>query len=191
MNNDTSEKGHHYTLAPDLTIHRIVNGMWQVAGGHGYIHRESAIEEMMKYRELESRVGILRKFMALRRILLENSDGDYMREKGKEELDKMQALTKWIPSRKYTTYPIVKKNTKITFPDGFDSIDLLQFHWWDYINPYYMDTIQYLSNIRDEGIINHIGLTNFDTKHMQIIMDPVYKSYQTKFNIQLLIVGLK
>ena len=51
MNNDTSEKDHHYPLAPDLTIHRIINGMWQVAGGHGYIDHESAIEEMMKYHE--------------------------------------------------------------------------------------------------------------------------------------------
>ena len=40
-----------YTLAPDLTICRIVNGMWQVAGGHGYIDHELAIEEMMKYHD--------------------------------------------------------------------------------------------------------------------------------------------
>ena len=40
MNNDTSEKDQHYPLAPDLTIHRIINGMWQVAGGHGYIDHE-------------------------------------------------------------------------------------------------------------------------------------------------------
>ena len=54
---------------------------------------------------------------------------------------------------------------------GVDSLDLLQFHWWDYNNPYYMDALKYLSDLRDEGIIKHIGLTNFDTERMQIMMD--------------------
>ena len=41
----------YYKLAPDLTICRIVNGMWQVAGGHGYIYYELAIEDMIRYHE--------------------------------------------------------------------------------------------------------------------------------------------
>jgi aryl-alcohol dehydrogenase-like predicted oxidoreductase len=48
---------------------------------------------------------------------------------------------------------------------------LLQFHWWDYNNPYYMDALKYLSDLQDEGIIRHIGLTNFDTERMQIMRD--------------------
>jgi hypothetical protein len=38
-------------MAPDLTICRIINGMWQVAGGHGYIDHEPAIADMMKYHD--------------------------------------------------------------------------------------------------------------------------------------------
>src|SRR4029078_10831904 len=51
------------------------------------------------------------------------------------------------------------------------SLDLLQFHWGDYNNPVYMDALKYLSDLRDEGLIKHIGLTNFDTEHMQIMID--------------------
>ena len=40
-----------YQLAPDLTICRIVNGMWQVAGGHGYIEHELAIADMIRYHD--------------------------------------------------------------------------------------------------------------------------------------------
>ena len=36
-------------LADDLPICRILNGMWQVSGGHGQINQESAISEMLKY----------------------------------------------------------------------------------------------------------------------------------------------
>jgi aryl-alcohol dehydrogenase-like predicted oxidoreductase len=45
------KEGHHYQLAPDLTICRIVNGMWQVAGGHGYIDHKLAIEDMVRYHD--------------------------------------------------------------------------------------------------------------------------------------------
>jgi len=42
--NITSKECYHQ-LASDLKIFRIVNDMWQVSGGHGYIDHELAIEE--------------------------------------------------------------------------------------------------------------------------------------------------
>ena len=39
-------------LGNDLEICRILNGMWQVAGGHGQINSESAIKDMQRYQEL-------------------------------------------------------------------------------------------------------------------------------------------
>ena len=47
--NDDSEK--YYQMAPDLAICKIVNGMWQVAGGHGRINDELAIKDMIKYHQ--------------------------------------------------------------------------------------------------------------------------------------------
>src|SRR5574339_260758 len=47
--NDMTKKC--YQLASDLKICRIVNGMWQVAGGHGYIDEKSAIGEMTSYHD--------------------------------------------------------------------------------------------------------------------------------------------
>ncbi|MFB5598234.1 MAG: aldo/keto reductase, partial [Nitrosopumilaceae archaeon] len=38
-------------LVDDLEICRILNGMWQVAGGHGQIDSKSAIEDMEKYQD--------------------------------------------------------------------------------------------------------------------------------------------
>jgi aryl-alcohol dehydrogenase-like predicted oxidoreductase len=51
------------------------------------------------------------------------------------------------------------------------SLDLLQFHWWDYNNPYYIDALKYLSDLKDKGSIRHLGLTNFDTEHLQMITE--------------------
>jgi aryl-alcohol dehydrogenase-like predicted oxidoreductase len=161
-----------YQLAPDLTICRIVNGMWQVAGGHGYIEHESAIADMIRYHE----AGFTSWDLADIYGPAEDFIGEFRRRlltpKGKEELDKTQALTKWVPQPGRITRSIVKENIERSLRRmNVSSLDLLQFHWWDYNNPYYMDALNYLSELRDEGRIKHIGLTNFDTERIQIMRD--------------------
>lgn len=54
---------------------------------------------------------------------------------------------------------------------GTESLDMLQFHWWDYNDKNYLKAIEYLDKLREEGIINHLGLTNFDTEHLQEFID--------------------
>jgi aryl-alcohol dehydrogenase-like predicted oxidoreductase len=167
-------KERYYKLAPDLTICRIVNGMWQVAGGHGRIDHDLAIEDMLRYHEagftswdLADIYGPAEDFIGqFRRKLLE------LKGKEEEELNRIQALTKWVPQPMTITRSIVNESIERSLRRmGVDSLDLLQFHWWDYNSPYYMDALKYLSDIRDKGTIKHIGLTNFDTERMQIMTD--------------------
>jgi aryl-alcohol dehydrogenase-like predicted oxidoreductase len=65
------------------------------------------------------------------------------------------------------------------------SLDLLQFHWWDYSNPYYIDALRYLFDLRDERLIKDVGLTNFDTETIQTITDTNLKivSNQVQYSI--------
>jgi aryl-alcohol dehydrogenase-like predicted oxidoreductase len=162
----------YYELAPNLTICRILNGMWQVAGGHGYIDHELAIADMLRYHDagfttwdLADIYGPAEDFIGqFRRILL--------KLKGKEELERVQSLTKWVPQPGKVTRSFVNENIDRSLRRmSVSSLDLLQFHWWDYNNPYYMDALRYLSDLRDERLIKHIGLTNFDTERMQIMID--------------------
>jgi len=172
MDYKSNENDCSYPLATDLKIHRIINGMWQVAGGHGYIDHELAIEDMLKYHEdgftswdLADIYGPAEDFVGQFRRRLSEIKGD-------KELDKIQALTKWVPNPGRIEYSIVKENIQKSLSRmGLDCLDLLQFHWWDYNNPYYLDALEYLSKLRDENIIKHIGLTNFDTDRLQIIID--------------------
>src|SRR5919109_5539972 len=162
----------YYQLAPDLTVCRIVNGMWQVAGGHGYIDQELAIEDMIRYHE----AGFTSWDLADIYGPAEDFVGEFRRKllslKGGEELDRIQALTKWVPQPRTITRSIVNENIERSLRRmSVSSLDLVQFHWWDYNNPYYMDALKYLSDLRDKGIIKHIGLTNFDTERMQIMVE--------------------
>jgi aryl-alcohol dehydrogenase-like predicted oxidoreductase len=161
-----------YQLAPDLRICRIVNGMWQVAGGHGYIDHELAITDMIKYHEAGFTTWDLADIYGPAEDLIGQFRRRLLALKGKEELDRIQALTKWVPQPGAITRSIVNENIERSLRRmSVSSLDLLQFHWWDYNKPYYIDALKHLSDLRDEGIIKHIALTNFDTERMQIMLD--------------------
>ncbi|MFB5600008.1 MAG: aldo/keto reductase [Nitrososphaeraceae archaeon] len=182
--NDMIKKCSH--LTPNLRLCRIVNGMWQVAGGHGYIDHELAIAEMLKYHD----AGFTSWDLADIYGPAEDLIGEFRRRlsilKGKEQVERVQALTKWVPQPGKITRSVVKENIERSLRRmNVNSMDLLQFHWWDYNNPYYMDALKYLSELRDEGKINNIGLTNFDTERLQIMKDSDVQvvSNQVQFSI--------
>jgi aryl-alcohol dehydrogenase-like predicted oxidoreductase len=159
-------------LANDLELCRVLNGMWQVSGAHGYIDPQNAIDEMVKYHnsgfttwDLADIYGPAESFIGKFRAKLENLNGT-------EELENSQALTKFVPnpgpmSKSIVEYYIDQSLQKMNTAQ----LDLIQFHWWDYNDPSYIDALVHLSDLRDKGKIKHVGLTNFDTERLQIITE--------------------
>jgi aryl-alcohol dehydrogenase-like predicted oxidoreductase len=161
-----------YKLAPNLTVCRILNGMWQVAGGHGHIEHERAVGDMISYHDSGFTTWDLADIYGPAEDLIGEFRLRLQELRGKQELDRIQALTKWVPHPEKITRPVVIENIQKSLNRmNVSSIDLLQFHWWDYNNPYYMDALKYLTELRDTGMVKNIGLTNFDTEHVQIMMD--------------------
>ncbi|MGI0073317.1 MAG: aldo/keto reductase [Nitrosotalea sp.] len=173
-------------LAPDLTICKIINGMWQVAGGHGTINQEDAISEMIQYHDS----GYTSWDMADIYGPAEEYFGQFQKrlskKKGEQELDKVQAFTKFVPNPGPMTRQIVEQNIDRSIRTmNVKKIDMVQFHWWDYTDTGYIDALYHLSKIRDEGKIRHIGLTNFDTERVQIMIQQGFKilSNQVQYSI--------
>jgi len=169
-------------LAPDFQICRILNGMWQVAGGHGQIDPESAISQMLQYHK----DGFTTWDMADIYGPAEEFLGAFRKKLDESELATTQALTKFVPNpgpmsrsivEHYIDQSIQRMNVK--------SIDLIQFHWWDYNDSSYIDALQHLSKLRDEGKIRYIGLTNFDTERLEIMIEQGFKiiSNQVQYSI--------
>ncbi len=178
-----SQNERWYQLAPDLQISRVLNGMWQVAGGHGQIDRESAISEMLQFHhdgfttwDMADIYGPAEEFL-----------GEFRKKLGKEtELSKSQALTKFVPNPGPMTRSIVEHYIDMSIRRmNVKSIDVLQFHWWDYNDTNYIEALHHLSKLRDEGKIKHLGLTNFDTERMEIIVKQGFKlvSNQVQYSI--------
>ena len=180
------DRKYYYQLGSNLKISRILNGMWQVGGGHGYIDRDLAITDMFRYHDAGLTTWDLADIYGPAEDFIGEFRSRISEERGVQELDKIQALTKWVPQPGMITSLFVKENIERSLHRmGVTSLDLLQFHWWDYNNPYYMDAIKYLSDLRDNGVIKHIGLTNFDTERMQIMKDLGFQivSNQLQFSI--------
>jgi aryl-alcohol dehydrogenase-like predicted oxidoreductase len=66
-----------------------------------------------------------------------------------------------------------------------ESLDLMQFHWWEYQDKNYLDALKYMAELQTEGKIKHLALTNFDTEHLQIITEAGIKivSNQVQFSL--------
>ena len=159
-------------MTPGFTICRIVNGMWQVAGGHGYIAREPALADMFRYYEAGLTTWDLADIYGPAEDFIGEFRERLSKLKGIETLDKIQLFTKWVPQPSRITRSMVNSSIETSLRRmHVSSLDLLQFHWWDYNNPYYMDALKYLSDLREEGYIKHLGLTNFDTERLQTIID--------------------
>ena len=175
-----------FQLASDLKICRILNGMWQVAGGHGKINQDSAISEMISYHDsgfttwdMADIYGPAEEFMGEFRTML-------AKQKGVQELDKVQALTKFVPNPGPMTRELVQHHIDSSIRKmNVKKIDLVQFHWWDYADTSYLDALHHLFKLQDDGKIRHIGLTNFDTKRIEIMVENGFKliSNQVQFSL--------
>ena len=53
---------------------------------------------------------------------------------------------------------------------GVDKIDLLQFHWWSFEHPAWLDALHEMQALREEGLIGALGLTNFDAGHLALAL---------------------
>jgi aryl-alcohol dehydrogenase-like predicted oxidoreductase len=100
--------------------------------------------------------------------------GEFRRQlasaRGEAALSNIQAFTKWVPRPGPMTRRIVESNVDISLRRmGVERLDLLQFHWWDYRDDRYLEALTHLAELRDEGKIHRVALTNFDTQRLRDI----------------------
>lgn len=160
--------------------------MWQVSGAHGRIAPKAAIESMFKYMD----AGFTTWDLADHYGPAEDFVGEFRRQvvatRGEAALSNLQAFTKWVPRPTRMTKKLVEENINISRRRmGVETLDLLQFHWWEYQDKNYLDALKYMAELQEQGKIKHLALTNFDTEHLQIIVDSGIKivSNQVQFSL--------
>ncbi|KMT05518.1 hypothetical protein BVRB_7g176410 isoform B [Beta vulgaris subsp. vulgaris] len=155
-----------------LDMCRVVNGMWQTSGGWGKIDRDNAVDAMLRYAD----AGLATFDMADIYGPAEDLYGIFInrvrRERPPELLEKVRGLTKWVPSPVKMTRSFVEGSIDVSRKRmDVECLDMLQFHWWDYANTGYLDALKHLTDLKDEGKIKTVALTNFDTERLRIILE--------------------
>ncbi len=51
-----------------------------------------------------------------------------------------------------------------------EKVDLLQFHWWTFEHPAWLDALHEMQAMKEEGLIGALGLTNFDAAHLGLAL---------------------
>ncbi len=154
-------------LAPGLEIGRIVTGLWQIADmerGGRRIDLDGAARAMADY----VAAGFDTFDMADHYGSAELIAGRCARGLGH---GKTRLFTKWCPEPGEMTPEVVRAGVQRSLDRlGVETIDLLQFHWWSFEHPGYLDAMKELAVLRREGKIAELGVTNFDTDHLRVLV---------------------
>ncbi|MBX9928121.1 MAG: aldo/keto reductase, partial [Gemmatimonadaceae bacterium] len=155
-------------IALGLSISRILTGLWQVADqerdGRAF-DAAKAVQAMRPYVD----AGFTTFDMADHYGSSEELVGRFRTEPGAPPT---QLLTKWVPE----PGPLTKADVRAAVDRArtrmqVEAIDLLQFHAWSYADPAWIDAMIWLDELRQEGAIRALGLTNTDTAHLRLLVE--------------------
>ncbi|KAI0474476.1 NADP-dependent oxidoreductase domain-containing protein [Xylaria cf. heliscus] len=158
------------TIGGDTSIPRMISGLWQLAGGHDQRVDIDAAARAMEplinlgldcfdmadhYGDAELVVG---RFRAI-------SSGDLL------------AFTKWCPPENgVKSFLAAEKAVDLALQRmGQKQITLMQYHVWDYSDDTYWHNLVHLRAMQEEGKIKHIGVTNVDAAHLELLIATGFK----------------
>jgi len=159
----------HTDLASDLRISRIITGLWQIADMERDRHSldlDVTAQCMKAYAD----AGLTTFDMADHYGSAEEIAGIFTNNY--TDGDDVQILTKWVPEPGGSSRDAVRKAVQRSLDRlATNQLDLLQYHAWNYADASYLDELLMLQELQDEGLIRHLGLTNFDTAHLSIVLE--------------------
>ncbi|MEL7449297.1 MAG: aldo/keto reductase [Pseudomonadota bacterium] len=163
-----NDKTLYTELAPNLRISRIVTGLWQIAdmerSGQS-LDLDAAARSMSPYAD----AGLTTFDMADHYGSAEEIAGIFASKHARGDV---QAFTKWVPQPGGSTRETVREAVERALSRlQTERLDLLQYHAWNYADPTYVDDLLYLKELQGQGLIHHLGLTNFDTAHLEVVLD--------------------
>src|SRR5262252_7750246 len=153
-------------LAPDLSISRVLTGLWQIAD----MERDGRVLDPV------AAAGALRPYADAGFTSFDMADhygsaeivASHLRDGS--DASPVELFTKWVPK----PGPLTLAGARAAVERSLERlrarrIDLLQFHAWTYADPSWIDGLLHLQALKSEGLIAHIGLTNVDAAHLNMV----------------------
>ncbi len=170
-------------------LSRVFKGNWQLSGGHGAIAREQAIDDLLTYAAHGVNVFDAADIYTGAEEILGQFMKAFARRFGRIAAERLRVHTKFVPD--LSALPdLTRRDVRAVIERslrrlGRDRLDLVQFHWWDFAAGDFVAAALHLDELRTEGLIETIGLTNFDCAHTQLLLDAgvCVKSNQIQFSL--------
>lgn len=155
-------------VAPGLSIARVLTGLWQVADlerDGKALDLDAAADAMAPY----AKAGFTTFDMADHYGSAEEIVGRFH---ARADAPKVELFTKWVPA----PGPLTRDDVRAAVQRAcermrLERLPLLQFHAWSYAHPAWIDAMLWLDELRQEGLIGHLGLTNTDTAHLRLMIE--------------------
>ncbi len=172
-------------------IPQIIAGAWQFSAGHNVMpgSRHDAIETFSAYADAGLSTFDCADIYTGVEELLGELVRSYSPRSVSETSGGVRIHTKFVPDRealqdisKVYTERIIDRSIQRL---GVEQLDLVQFSWWDYSIPRYVETAAWLHELQIAGKIRHLGVTNFDVPRLREIVDagvPVV-SHQVQYSL--------
>jgi aryl-alcohol dehydrogenase-like predicted oxidoreductase len=167
--------GHPFSLRPGYEISRVIRGGWQLSTGHGRVDTRDAVTDLIACCE----AGITTFDCADIYTGVEELFGEfrtaYARRHGEEALNRVKVHTKFVPDLD-RLHRLTRQDVRNVIERSLsrlrsEQLDLVQFHWWDYDVPGYVEAAHWLEELRAEGKIALLGGTNFDSRHTHLLVE--------------------
>mgnify|MGYP006286851423 CR=1 FL=1 len=170
-------------LAADLQITKILTGLWQIADMERdgqQLDLDATADAMQPYLE----AGLTTFDMADHYGSAELISGRFRKKVGG---DRVQLLTKWVPEPGKGSKEKVRAAVQRALDRmQMEQLDLLQYHAWNYADAAWLDDLFWLQELQEEGLIRHLGLTNFDAAHLNIVLQSGIKVVSNQISYSLI-----
>ncbi len=155
-------------LAPGYEVPRHIVGLWQLSAGHQRVppSDESALAALEQYFEAGfDTFDCADIYTGVEEIL-----GRFRTRLGARAAT-LKVHTKFVPDRaalatldrRAVTATVDRSLRRL----GAERLDLVQFAWWDYDVPGYVDAMGWLGELQAAGKIRLLGTTNFDVARLR------------------------
>jgi len=162
-------------LSPGYEISRVIRGGWQLSGSHSAVTSEDPAGDMVAFADAGITTFDCADIYTGVEELIGQFRTRYRDLRGQAALDRIKVHTKFVPD-----LDVLPRITK-SYVEGvidtslrrlrMERLDLVQFHWWNYDVPRWLETAHWLNDLRRAGKIDKIGGTNFDTPRMLAMIE--------------------
>jgi aryl-alcohol dehydrogenase-like predicted oxidoreductase len=158
------------SLSPGYEISRVIRGGWQLSASHSHSISNDPVGDMIAFAEAGITTFDCADIYAGVEEVIGAFRARFTNLHGKEALSRIRVHTKFVPD--LAVLPKIDKAYVEKVIDtslkrlGTERLDIVQFHWWNYDVPRWLETAAWLEELRKVGKILRIGGTNFDTARL-------------------------